>query len=874
MYNRPLLNTILFILICVILQVIVFSFIVYTSAKPSLKLEQVVILSRHNVRTPLSKNLARMTQQRWPHWNEKPGFLTEKGFLLESYMGKFFAAWLKEEGLLPKQCPSEEDFYVYSNGMERTLQSTHAFLKGSFPNCNITVHHADINKPDPIFTPMIHNSTEVFKKIALKEMENILNDQNFNKSYRAMEDILNYNESDCCLIDNDCYLEADKMNIDLVVGMKPKVTGPMKICNEAIDAFLMAYYNGFPLNEVAWGKLNDKKWSTILEITAGYHNLTFCAKHIARDIAQPLIKYLTNIFLNKNTKVTLLMGHDANINVLLTEMLFKPYVLDYNFISTPVGGKIVFQKWLDEKLNEYVLKIEYVYQSNDQLRDGTTLSIDCPPQFKILELQHCRTDYRGFSSARAEGPLKDLTYSPGSIRMLTFQRKAAKGLRLKERKVPPAVLGRIYAQYCDVINRMYDAYLSHVQLQRAPAMLHIVSVIWKRLYELRQELVGILVNDYIYVDDALVSLKKTPYDIQIIVPYHYPLESRSQGMEELLQTMWAETERRKAQELALSNMNLKLNTKTPISLKRQVRRYMRTKREAVLNHRRDVILGIAPDPFQKRLDLEEENNKIYERTSRIRKDLQEKYAEEMEREKTRLIVFKKDNQIEDITEHIWQWFREWYEGYGFFPGYPYEAEGGTVMVIREDYPYIEEQIEEDEKLAIKMKGKTKEMLIQEQKQAKLDAEMREELAKEQRLKEAELLFKMRCNPLADPGHEPKQSMHTGSIVEALKNYRAAWSIYDSFPEEYPSVVYGYMQAILTEDLMNQLHMECRKYVDELMRLDLKLLIKMHQKMYQDIGKKYPKLKPRKKPKEEPIPVPFDINDKILRNLQIPPSRIR
>lgn len=51
------------------------------------------------------------------------------------------------------------------------------------------------------------------------------------------------------------------------------------------------------------------------------------------------------------------------------------------------------------------------------------------------------------------------------------------------------------------------------------------------------------------------------------------------------------------------------------------------------------------------------------------------------------------------------------DGYGFFPQYPYEAEGGTVMVVREDYPYIEEQIKEDDKLAKLMKGKTKEQVI-------------------------------------------------------------------------------------------------------------------------------------------------------------------
>lgn len=37
---------------------------------------------------------------------------------------------------------------------------------------------------------------------------------------------------------------------------------------------------------------------------------------------------------------------------------------------------------------------------------------------------------------------------------------------------------------------------------------------------------------------------------------------------------------------------------------------MSVKREKLLNYKRDLILGIVEDPFRKRLDLEEENNKV------------------------------------------------------------------------------------------------------------------------------------------------------------------------------------------------------------------------------------------------------------------------
>lgn len=37
------------------------------------------------------------------------------------------------------------------------------------------------------------------------------------------------------------------------------------------------------------------------------------------------------------------------------------------------------------------------------------------------------------------------------------------------------------------------------------------------MYELRNELVHVLVNDYIYVDAALQQLKMTPFDIEVYI---------------------------------------------------------------------------------------------------------------------------------------------------------------------------------------------------------------------------------------------------------------------------------------------------------------------------------------------------------------------
>ncbi|CAH4036284.1 glucose-1-phosphatase-like [Pieris brassicae] len=360
------------------------------------QLEKVIILSRHNLRTPLSKDLDKITPLSWPKWKEEPGYLTEKGFVLEGYMGSFFKYWLNSNDLLLSGCPKKDEFYVYSNNMQRTLMSSKAFITKAFPGCEITIHQST-KKYDPVFSPFIHNNTDNFRNIAIEEMDSVLESLILKSSYNFMENILDYQTSELCKIDKKCDMATEKNLINITVGRKPSVTGPIKLCNMAIDAFFMEYYGGLPIHDIAWGKLSDMTdWNQILPLTYGYHNVTFNTTHVAKDIAKPLLKYLYNLFIQNYPTVTLLMGHDANINVLLNAMDFKPFILKNEFVPTPIGGKLVFQKWKDLNSKKFLLKINYVYQSIEQIRKGTVLSKNNPPMFQLLELKNCKANVDGF----------------------------------------------------------------------------------------------------------------------------------------------------------------------------------------------------------------------------------------------------------------------------------------------------------------------------------------------------------------------------------------------------------------------------------------------------------------------------------------------
>ena len=67
------------------------------------RLSKVLILSRHNLRSPTtsgSRIVNSLTPYSWFHWTAGPGELSMKGAQLETIMGQYFRQWLESEGLI------------------------------------------------------------------------------------------------------------------------------------------------------------------------------------------------------------------------------------------------------------------------------------------------------------------------------------------------------------------------------------------------------------------------------------------------------------------------------------------------------------------------------------------------------------------------------------------------------------------------------------------------------------------------------------------------------------------------------------------------------------------------------------------------------
>ena len=86
------------------------------------ELKEVVVMSRHNIRSPLSSGGAayqRVTPHTWFAWSSPSSQLSLRGGVLETEMGQFFRQWVVGEGLLPDNYrPEGDEVLFYANSRQ------------------------------------------------------------------------------------------------------------------------------------------------------------------------------------------------------------------------------------------------------------------------------------------------------------------------------------------------------------------------------------------------------------------------------------------------------------------------------------------------------------------------------------------------------------------------------------------------------------------------------------------------------------------------------------------------------------------------------------------------------------------------------------
>ena len=363
-------------------------------------LKEAVVLSRHNIRSPLSgpeSALGQLTPHEWFHWSSGKSELSLRGGVLETEMGQFFRKWLVSEGLISENhLPAEGTMRFYANSMQRTIATTQYFSSGLLPVANVEIeHHYDLNTMDPVFTPQLTAASDDYCARARQQIADLFGNgslegigEKMAENYALLQDVLDVEQSAAWQTGGFSGFKVDDTNILLELNKEPGMTGSLKTACSASDALVLQYYEEPDELKAAFGhQLTLSDWEKISAVKDYYGDILFTAPLVAINVAHPLLQTILEELKTEGRLFTFLCGHDSNLGSVLAALGLAEYTLPQAIESkTPIGSKLVFEKWEGADGSQYAA-INLVYQRIDQLRQMPLLMLENPPMVFPVALE-------------------------------------------------------------------------------------------------------------------------------------------------------------------------------------------------------------------------------------------------------------------------------------------------------------------------------------------------------------------------------------------------------------------------------------------------------------------------------------------------------
>ena len=362
--------------------------------KAKYELKEVVVMSRHNIRSPLTSGGAaymRVTPYDWFKWTSPSSQLSQRGGVLETEMGQFFRKWVVSTGLLPDNYRPEGDKVLfYANSRQRTFATAKYFSAGFLPFANVEIQHKyDEDKMDPVFKPQFTKMNDTYRRQIIDEINAMHGGPQAwmaaqQPTLKLVEDIIDMAHSPAAKNDTTHFWYND-IQFKIEKGDEPRMTGGYTLANSVADALVLQCYESESMS--AFGhQLSEEQWRAVCGIKEVYDALLFTTHSAAVNLAYPLVSRIHDELHHDGRKFTFLCGHDSNLASISAALrLNLPETENALEVRTPIGSKLVFEKWSDG--SEDYVAINLVYPKYPQMHARTLLSLEERPMVQTVTIE-------------------------------------------------------------------------------------------------------------------------------------------------------------------------------------------------------------------------------------------------------------------------------------------------------------------------------------------------------------------------------------------------------------------------------------------------------------------------------------------------------
>jgi len=384
------------------------------------ELLSVVAISRHGIRSPTSSvaTLNQYTTQPqgfplWPAPADVAGNLSTVGMQNVTRLGAWYRDFYTAQGLLPAKgsCPAAGTVYAYADVNERTIQTAQGYLDGMFqseatPDCGVQVISS--SKPvDPYIVTFASGKCSIDTAADLVA---------FNARTGDPATLINTYSAQLQTLQAVTQSPSPLLSLPTTIA----TAGYVKFANGSLfdvadnltETFQLEYAQGMPDTNcaatpgaqcVGWGAippggLDDMMKLHVMNMNL-YSGLPSFAQVGSTNLMWQLVGTMdqglsgvpnTDMLAPVNSKFTLFVAHDINIAAIaafLGGVTWKAEGFQQN--DPGPAGALVFELHKVKKSGQFILRLFYVIATLDQMRNGTALTLETPPQRIPLAIPAC-----------------------------------------------------------------------------------------------------------------------------------------------------------------------------------------------------------------------------------------------------------------------------------------------------------------------------------------------------------------------------------------------------------------------------------------------------------------------------------------------------